>query len=129
MDFRKINEQLEKFVESTIDFYTENLEQPIKCDVVLNQYGNGTGKYITGFDLGDTIAVRSLGTWNSDLYGYKIKEINEDNIIALHPRTGNEYKIGFDVEVNHKELRFRPYDKDAYKYWFAFLDLDRRRGM
>ena len=124
--FKELNEQLEKLLEENkaIEFYTENLEQPIQCEVDLDKYGNGSGRYISGFDLGDTIAVRMLGTYNNDVYGFKIKEINNDNIIAIHPRSGNEYKISFNVKVSSgKELRFEAFEENSG--WFAFLDLDK----
>ena len=134
MDFKSLNEQLEKFVEEnkTIDFYTENLEQPITCEVDLDKYGNGSGKYITGFDLGDTMAVRMLGTYNHNVYNFKILEITDEYIKLLHPKYKEEtetsiYKVGLNVEVSSgKELRFFPLDPESRKYWFGFLDLDRK---
>ena len=68
-----------------------------------------------------------LGTINTDVYNFKITEINEDNLIAVHPRTGTEYNISLSkpVEVSYAtELRFKSVkDNDS---WFAFLDLDHK---
>lgn len=111
-----------------MELYTENLQQPLNCEVEINEFGNGQGKYIGGFDLGDPIHVRMLGMRNTDVHNFEITEINEDNIIAIHPTSGNEYKIGFDIEVSYgQELRFRPYDKESN--WFAFEYLDARNNI
>ena len=114
--------------DNIIDLYTENLNQPIKCEVVLDEYGNGKGKYISGFNVGDTIHVRMLGMRNFNVYNFEITEVNSDNIVALHPRGKNEYIISLKkpIEVSHgDELRFEPVDDESRKYWFAFLYLNK----
>lgn len=110
-----------------IDLYAENLDHPIKCEVVLDEYDNGEGKYISGFNVGDTINVRMLGTRNTSVYGFEITKVDSDSITALHPRSKNEYVISLKkpIELNFNELRFEPVDNDAKKYWFAFLYVDK----
>lgn len=113
--------------EQSYQLYVENLTQPIEVIGNINKYGVGECQYKGGLELGDTIAVRMLGTINTDVYNFKITEINEDNLIAVHPRTGTEYNISLSkpVEVSYAtELRFKSVKDDDS--WFAFLDLDRK---
>ena len=113
--------------EQSYQLYVENLTQPIEVVGNINKYGVGECQYKGGLELGDTIAVRMLGTINTDVYNFKITEINEDNLIAVHPRTGTEYNISLSkpVEVSYAtELRFKSVKDDDS--WFAFLDLDHK---
>ena len=112
---------------NTIDLYPENLDHAITCNVTLDEWGDGEGNYISGFNVGDTIHVRMLGMRNFNVYNFKITEVNSDNIVALHPRDKNEYIISLKkpIEVSMgQELRFKPADDDS-KSWFGFLYLNK----
>lgn len=125
--YESLTESVNKILqeEQAYQLYVENLTQPIEVIGNINKYGMGECHYKGGLELGDTIAVRMLGTINTDVYNFKITKINEDNLIAVHPRTGTEYNISLSklVEVSYAtEIRFRPVNDDDN--WFAFLDLD-----
>ena len=110
-----------------IDLYSKSVNQPIKCNINIDEYGTGNGNYISGFSVGDTINVRMLGIRNTSVYGFEITKVDSDSITALHPRSKNEYVISLKkpIELNFNELRFEPVDNDAKKYWFAFLYVDK----
>ena len=110
-----------------INLYAENLRQPLKCDIILDEYGNGEGNYISGFNVGDTVHIRMLGKRNFNVFDFKITEVNNDNIVALHPRTKSEYVISLKkpIEVSMgREIRFKPVD-DESESWFGFLYLNK----
>ena len=86
--------------------------------------GSGESKNIKEDEL------KEFMRFGSELYKKfhdNLLSLNEDNLIAVHPRTGTEYNISLSkpVEVSYAtELRFKSVKDDDS--WFAFLDLDHK---
>lgn len=70
---------------------------------------------------GDSFGIRVLGTRNHDVYG-RITKVTDSSITVS--ASGSEYNIPTkNVEVNGRELRFRP--KNSNAGWFGFVDLSK----
>ena len=70
---------------------------------------------------GDSFGIRVLGTRNHDVYG-RITKVTDSSITVS--ASGSEYNIPIKtVEVNGRELRFKPRNSKAG--WFGFVDLSK----
>lgn len=133
-NFKKLNEQLQKFLEEKQLFEIKVEQIPdriLSFDLEdVDNYGNRKGNYVQGLKLSDRITLRMKGMSNWDVPFARIINITENTIKILHPKYKQEQPDGIyevnkkDMQISFgKEIRFFP--TNGSEKWFAVLDVEK----
>ena len=133
-NFKKLNEQLQKFLEEKQLFEIKVEQIPdriLSFDLEdVDNYGNRKGNYVQGLKLSDRITLRMKGMSNWDVPFAKIIDITENTIKILHPKYKQEQPDGIyevnkeDIQISFgKEIRF--FLTNGSEKWFAVLDVEK----
>ena len=133
-NFKKLNEQLQKFLEEKQLFEIKVEQIPdriLSFDLEdVDNYGNRKGNYVQGLKLSDRITLRMKGMSNWDVPFARIIDITENTIKILHPKYKQEQPDGIyevnkeDIQISFgKEIRFFP--TNGSEKWFAVLDVEK----